>query len=492
MPAIPAALAAAGLALLLLPGLLGPYGIFIDELYYLSCARRLAWGYVDHPPLAPLVLAASDAVLDPDLLALRLPAALAGAAAVLGAGLLARRLGAGRAGQAVASGAVLLSPGLHVLSSFFSMNVIEVLLWLACLWIVAEVELRAAPRLFLALGATLGVAFQNKHTIVLLAVTLLAGMLATPARRHLRSPWPWLGVAVAALLAAPNLAWQAAHGWPSLEFYANAAQHKNLAASPIAVLAQQALFLGPAALPVAVAGVVFLWRRRELRHLAIAALALLVILVVTRQSRPDRLAGLYPFLFAAGGAALSRFSLPRAVIGVVLACATLVLAPLVVPAWSPRAVAAYAERLGLTIQLERGAGKRTLLPQWLADRLGWERLADDVRAARDRLTPGERARAVTFAPSYGQAGAVERAGLGPVHGTHNSWFLWGPPPDPVDVAIVIGDRREHLEELFEEVELATVHDCELCMPWRDDTPIWIVRRARGSIAARWGSWKHYE
>ena len=30
-----------------LPG----YGIFRDELYYLACARRLDWGYVDHPPL---------------------------------------------------------------------------------------------------------------------------------------------------------------------------------------------------------------------------------------------------------------------------------------------------------------------------------------------------------------------------------------------------------------------------------------------------------
>ena len=27
------------------------YGYFRDELYYLACARHLAWGYVDHPPL---------------------------------------------------------------------------------------------------------------------------------------------------------------------------------------------------------------------------------------------------------------------------------------------------------------------------------------------------------------------------------------------------------------------------------------------------------
>ncbi len=44
-------------ALFYLPGVLGSYGYFIDELYYAACAARPAWGYVDHPPLAPWLLA---------------------------------------------------------------------------------------------------------------------------------------------------------------------------------------------------------------------------------------------------------------------------------------------------------------------------------------------------------------------------------------------------------------------------------------------------
>src|SRR6516162_1446210 len=31
------------------------YGIFRDEMYYLACAQRLAWGYVDHPPLTVFI-----------------------------------------------------------------------------------------------------------------------------------------------------------------------------------------------------------------------------------------------------------------------------------------------------------------------------------------------------------------------------------------------------------------------------------------------------
>ena len=32
------------------------YGYFLDEFYYLACARHLAWGYPDHPALYPALL----------------------------------------------------------------------------------------------------------------------------------------------------------------------------------------------------------------------------------------------------------------------------------------------------------------------------------------------------------------------------------------------------------------------------------------------------
>lgn len=99
-------------------------------------------------------------------------------------------------------------------------------------------------------------------------------------------------------------------------------------------------------------------------------------------------------------------------------------------------------------QVERGPGKRSELPQWLADRLGWEQLVDEVAAVRERLTPEERSHVVYFTPSYGQTGALEwlgrDRGLRPVYGTHNNWILWGPPRDPVDVAIVLGNDPESL------------------------------------------------
>ena len=69
--------------------LFGTYGYFIDEFYYIACARHPAFGYVDHPPLAPLVLAVIRLVFGESLLAIRLPAFLLGGVTVWAAGRMA-------------------------------------------------------------------------------------------------------------------------------------------------------------------------------------------------------------------------------------------------------------------------------------------------------------------------------------------------------------------------------------------------------------------
>src|SRR3981081_1689265 len=64
----------------------GRYGYFRDELYYIACARRLAFGYVDRSPLSILLLRLSQILLGDSLFAIRLLPALAGAATVALAG----------------------------------------------------------------------------------------------------------------------------------------------------------------------------------------------------------------------------------------------------------------------------------------------------------------------------------------------------------------------------------------------------------------------
>lgn len=106
----------------------GPYGWFIDELYYLACAKRLAWGYMDHPPLSIALLALARGVGGDAVWSARFPAALAAGTTALVSALLARRLGGGAFAQSLAALCVCASPAAMVMGTFFSMNAFELLL----------------------------------------------------------------------------------------------------------------------------------------------------------------------------------------------------------------------------------------------------------------------------------------------------------------------------------------------------------------------------
>jgi Dolichyl-phosphate-mannose-protein mannosyltransferase len=70
------------------------------------------------------------------------------------------------------------------------------------------------------------VGLLTKHSMAVFGLGIFAGLLVTPARRLLKTPWPWAGGVVAALLFAPHLWWQHTHGWPTAEFVRNAQEFK--------------------------------------------------------------------------------------------------------------------------------------------------------------------------------------------------------------------------------------------------------------------------
>ena len=78
------------------------YGYQRDELYFISCAHHLAWGYVDQPPLIAVVAKIVLLLLGDSLYAIRLVPALAAAFTVALTGRLARRLGANPFGMSLA------------------------------------------------------------------------------------------------------------------------------------------------------------------------------------------------------------------------------------------------------------------------------------------------------------------------------------------------------------------------------------------------------
>jgi 4-amino-4-deoxy-L-arabinose transferase-like glycosyltransferase len=102
----------ASLVLVLHVGTAGRYGYFGDELYYLACARRPAWGYPDLGPASIALLRAWTGLVGTSLVAIRIVPAIASAVTVLLTALLARRLGGEARAQTIAALAVAVGAGL--------------------------------------------------------------------------------------------------------------------------------------------------------------------------------------------------------------------------------------------------------------------------------------------------------------------------------------------------------------------------------------------
>src|SRR5258707_10067774 len=97
----------------------GDYGYHRDELYFIVCGQRPDWGYVDQPPLVPLLASLMHALFPNSLTMFRLIPALAHAGTVALTAETARKLGGGNWAQLLAGMAAFLCPLLLLSGRFF-------------------------------------------------------------------------------------------------------------------------------------------------------------------------------------------------------------------------------------------------------------------------------------------------------------------------------------------------------------------------------------
>ncbi len=167
-----------------------------------------------------------------------------------------------------------MSPYILGSASIFHPTWFDALAWVAFLYVIVRILVRPEPRLWPLLGVVAGLGMEAKYTIAVLIATAAVALLAFD-RSALRTRGPWIAAGIALLLIAPNLAWQIAHGWPSIHFASSQDAKTAADTSRPVYVAEQILFLG-ATFVVAAIGVVSLWRRR-LR--ALAAIPVLVTVV---------------------------------------------------------------------------------------------------------------------------------------------------------------------------------------------------------------------
>lgn len=480
------ALAFAKIAIHALSAATPGYGYFADELYYLDCAARLDWGYVDHPPFSIAVLRLARDVFGTSLFALRSVPALAGAACVVLAGLMARELGGGRTAQTVAAIAVLISPLFLFVGSFFSMNGFEPLLWGLTSYLLFRLFNGAPKALWLAVGALLGLALLNKLSTLWFGAGIATGLILSEQRRWLATPWPWLAAAIATVLFAPFVLWEIDNSWPLLEFMQRGRELVMVHKGPVDFLGEQIGGIHPILLPFWLSGLIALLVAPAMRRFSLFAWVWIVcaaILAGSGTARPYYMVPVYLPLFAAAGALVENVAerldsraIPIVVI-VLFIVAGVVTAPMSLPLLAPPAYVDYERRIGsLRAETEFEEG---LLPAQLSFRIGWREVAEAVARTHRSLPQNDRDNVAVLAFSFPTAAAAsffsEELDLPRVLGTHNHYWLWGRDATPPDVVLAVANDDEKLLEHFEDVRHSTRVDCTYCPPELSQTSVWICR-----------------
>jgi hypothetical protein len=479
----------------------GGYGIFRDELYFIVCGDRPAWGYVDQPPLIPILASWSHALFGNFLVGFRLVPALALSAAVALSAEFARALGGGRFAQWLAGLCVLCAPQFLATGLLFTTETFQPLTWLACGWFLVRLAKTGDERWWIPFGVVVGVSLLSKYAMAFYAAALGIGLLATPQRRSLLRPWLYVGALIGAIVVLPNVLWQQAHGWPFLELGKAAVNGKNVALSPPAFFVQQLLLMGPLAAPVWIAGLWACSRRPELavyRAFPIAYAILFAFFVITH-GKAYYISPLYPTLLGFGAVAvegwLQSADLRRAAL-ITVAVAGAVAAPMAIPIFSEKMFIAYSTTLGIAPTATAAEHQKLgLLPQHFADQHGWPEMAAQVAAVYDALPPADRAKAVFLGVDYGQAAAIDifgrPLGLPAAISGHNNYFLWGPQGHDGSVLIVLGLYSEGLLPAYRRVEVAGEIANPYAMPF-ETGPIYVLRDPKVPFSFIWPRLKHYE
>ena len=467
------------------------YGIHRDELATLEDARHLAWGYPAYPPVTPFFGRISLELFGTSVRGFRFFAGVAQAIAVVLTGLMAREMGGRRGAQLVA--AVAAVP--FCLGGGYEMQYVafDALAWVLTAYCVMRLVAAEDPRWWLGIGAGIGFGMLCKYTMGFFVLSIVAGVLLTPARRYLKSKWLWIGVALSVLIWLPNLLWQVQHNFVSLDFLSHI-HARDIRQGRTANFLPQQLAMTGLRFPLALAGLYFCFVARDGKRFRMIGWMFVVTLLLftIAKGRWYYMGPAYPMLYAAGAvwgegwlAAMQR-GRAMTVRWAVWAALAFELA-FTTAFWLPMAPL-NSRWWAITNQVQGD----------FREQIGWRELVQEVAKIRDSLTPEERAHLGIIGTNYGEAGAINL--YGPEYGLPraisgvNSFWYRGYGDPPPQTVIVIGLSRKYTEESFGPCRLAghTWNAYDIKNEETEDHPdIWVCGPPKDGWPKFWEDFRYY-
>jgi hypothetical protein len=425
------------------------YGFHRDELQTLDDARHLDWGFVAYPPITPLIGRLELFVFGTSLIGFRLFAVVAVSLVMVLAGIIAKELGGKRHIQLLAAISAGISPMSLVQGAVFQYVSFDYLWGVTVTYLLVRLLKSEDPRWWVPIGGVLGLGMETRYTIGFLALGIVGAVLLTPARRHLRSGWLWVGVSVSIVVFLPNLIWQARHHFISLEFLSYLHTRDLRLGRYQGFFREQLLIcVNLVTVPLTLLGMWFYFASQEGRRYRLLGWTFVITLVLfaLRGSRAYYTAPLYPMLIAGGSVLLGN------------------LLSTLRPAWSRLAYG------GQWVAVLLGGVAFMLLvmplapigsPIWritsrmhdqFREEIGWQDLGRAVAGVYRSLSAEERERTGILTGNYGEAGALNLYGpsLGLPHamGLTNSFWYRGYDPRLPQTVIVAGFDLDEARKLF--------------------------------------------
>lgn len=195
---------------------LSPLNLYPDEAQYWWWAQAPDLGYFSKPPMIAWIIWLSTGLLGQSEWAIRIASPLLHAATALMVFVTARR-GLDARLSALSAFAYVTVPGVSYSSGLISTDVPLLFFWAVALYAFLGGCEDTRWRWPLLCGVALGLGLLSKYAMLyFFAGAFLAALFSRPARRFVFSMRGLAVLAAALILLAPNIVWNATHGFPTV------------------------------------------------------------------------------------------------------------------------------------------------------------------------------------------------------------------------------------------------------------------------------------
>jgi 4-amino-4-deoxy-L-arabinose transferase-like glycosyltransferase len=356
------------------------YELQRDAFMYIDLGNHPAWGYHSVPPSIAAFANISRFLLGDTTFAIRFFPAIIGVLSMIITGIMVIEAGGRKWAQFFACLAFLAAPAFLRSNTLFQPVSFNQFYWLLLAFLIFRLIRNQKPVYWYLIGLVAGLAFLNKYSVVFYLLGIIVAVLLTPLRGWLRKPQPYIAMAIAGLIALPNLIWQISHNWPVINHMQELAETQLVHVRLDVFLLEQIMMFLPVFFiwMLGLVYVAFLKIGKSYRAFAWVYLTVILLLIILRGKHYYTI-GLYSTLFVFGGLFIERYlrgkiGFVKYVLILIILSVSVVALPISLPILKPEPFIQFYKSIGLEKFHRWEDGEYYDLPQDYADMIGWEEL----------------------------------------------------------------------------------------------------------------------